>query len=342
MAAAARTVVIASRNADKVRELRELFEGLPFDIRSAAEYPGLPDVVEDGTTLEGNAARKALATAAYTGEIAVADDTGLRVDALGGLPDIFAARFAGPEATYADNCVLLRELMADVPDGWRRAGFRTAVAWIDPRPALSGLSDGPHPRAGVRRRWLHHPFRRAVHYTDPRDEDVFWNGFFDRRVVWDAYLDAAEPASRAPGVDPQRVAEIRARLTAPVHHGGRPDDADPGHMRLPDTRIWAADGPLDTDEPTHVSPSGLPADAPGRALAEPVWYELTSMGRLLGEIAPVPRGAKGFGYDPVFRPLGSERTLAEMGAEEKNAISHRGVALRRLLDAARVVYGDRA
>ena len=98
-----RKVVLASRNEDKVRELKQLFEGLDFEVVSSADYPGLPDVIEDGTTIEGNARRKAIVTAAYTGEIAVADDTSLEVRELNGFPDIFAARFSGPEATYASN-----------------------------------------------------------------------------------------------------------------------------------------------------------------------------------------------------------------------------------------------
>ncbi|MBU0741733.1 non-canonical purine NTP pyrophosphatase, partial [bacterium] len=80
------------------------------------------------------------------------------------------------------------------------------------------------------------------------------------------------------------------------------------------------------------------AAAPGRAVSEAVWCELTATGRLLGEVTRAPAGDRGFGYDPVFRPLGGERTLAEMAPAEKNAVSHRGVALRRLLDAARSVY----
>ncbi|MBK6900174.1 MAG: hypothetical protein IPH09_13265, partial [bacterium] len=72
----------------------------------------------------GNATRKAVVAAAFTGEIAVADDTSLCVRALNDLPDVFAARFAGPGATYADNCRLLSELMRAVPDGFRHAVFR--------------------------------------------------------------------------------------------------------------------------------------------------------------------------------------------------------------------------
>lgn len=333
-----RVVVIASRNADKLRELGELFAGLPFEIRSSGDYPGLPEVIEDGTTIVGNACRKAIATAAYTGEIAVADDTGLRVRALGGLPDVFAARFAGEGATYADNCDLLSELMRDVPDGFREASFETAVAWVDPRPTGSELDEGAAPGPAGDLRWLHNPFRRAIHVADPAAEDDYWNGLVDRRAVWSDYVARAEGLGQAPGVDLARLAGIYDRLTAPVRDGRRPTDADAADLRLPDVRIWGADGPDDTVEPTRITPRGLPADAPGRARNEAVWCELTACGRLLGEVTHVPSGSRGFGYDPVFRPLGGERTLAEMAPAEKNAISHRGTALRRLLDAARRVY----
>jgi XTP/dITP diphosphohydrolase len=82
----------------------------------------------------------------------------------------------------------------------------------------------------------------------------------------------------------------------------------------------------------------LPADAPGRKHNETIWLELAAEGRLLGEITRQPMGKQGFGYDPIFCVLGDDRTLAEYPAAEKNAVSHRGRALRRLLAAARDAY----
>ena len=72
-----RKIVLASRNPDKLRELGALCQGLPFTVVSSLDYPGLPEVIEDGTSALGNASRKAILTAAFTGEIAVADDTAL-------------------------------------------------------------------------------------------------------------------------------------------------------------------------------------------------------------------------------------------------------------------------
>lgn len=330
-----RIVVIASRNADKVRELKELCEGLPFEIRSAADYPGLPDVIEDGTTILGNATRKAVATAAFTGEIAVADDTSLCVEALRGLPDVFAARFAGPGCSYRDNCDLLSELMADVPDDHRGAHFATAAVWVDPRPADERAAAS----AGVATRLLHDPYRRVIHLADPAQEDAAWNRLADRRAVWDAYLAGRFSPGEAPGVDDARLDSILEELTAALRGGGRPVDAPAEALRLPDTRIWSVDPAGPRRCPVRIAPTGLPADAPGRAVNAPVWRELSCTGRVLGEIVRRPRGGRGFGYDPVFRPLESDRTLAEMAAAEKNALSHRGRAMRRLMTGVATVYG---
>ena len=215
-----RIVVLASRNADKVREMSELCEGLPFQIRSAADYPGLPEILEDGTTTLGNATRKAVATAAFTGEIAVADDTALRVEALGNLPDIFAARFAGVNATYKDNCQLLRELMTDVPDHHRQAYFMTAGVWVDPRPCDGGpgLCDELESGAESHFRWLRAPDSRSVSV--------------DRGSVWREYLDWAREVSQVPGVDVSRLHTILDELSAPLAHGGRPLGAEPDDLQI--------------------------------------------------------------------------------------------------------------
>lgn len=121
-------IVLATRNSDKRRELSALLGGLGIHIRTLAEFPDVPEVEEDGETCEANAIKKAKAIARSTGLPAVADDTGLEVDALGGRPGVFAARYAGEHATYHDNCrKLLREL-AGVPKGARKARFLTVAA----------------------------------------------------------------------------------------------------------------------------------------------------------------------------------------------------------------------
>jgi XTP/dITP diphosphohydrolase len=190
-------LVCASANPDKVAEIVEILAGAGVELHPRPAH--VPDVVEDAGTLEGNARLKAAAVAAAAGLPAVADDTGLFVDALGGGPGVDTAYFAGPRATYAENrAKMLREL-AGVPGARRTAQFRTVAM-----------------------------------------------------VVW------------------------------------------------PDGRELAVEG---------VCP---------------------------GRIADAEVGDIGFGYDPVFVPdEGDGRTFAEMGTEEKHAISHRGRAFRALAEALR-------
>jgi XTP/dITP diphosphohydrolase len=116
-------LVLATANPDKARELAGLLEGFEVLPRPA----DLPDVEETEETLEGNASLKAAAVCQATGDLAVADDTGLEVDALGGRPGVYAARYAGPEATYADNVAKLLEELAGVPAAERTARFRTVA-----------------------------------------------------------------------------------------------------------------------------------------------------------------------------------------------------------------------
>jgi XTP/dITP diphosphohydrolase len=186
-------LVLATFNPDKARELTALLDLPGVEIATLAGFAGAESPEETGATLEENAALKADAARRLTGLPAIADDTGLEVDALDGAPGIHAARFAGPGATYADNVRLLLARLAGVPLARRTARFRTVcVAWF---------------------------------------------------------------------------------------------------------------------------PSGL---------------RLAGEGVLEGRIALSPRGTQGFGYDPVFEPLDSDRTLAELGAAEKNADSHRARAVRAL------------
>ncbi|MBU6481816.1 MAG: XTP/dITP diphosphatase [Nitrospirae bacterium] len=123
-----RELVLATRNRHKGEELAALLGDLGIKIRTLDEFPDAPEVIEDGNTCEANAVKKARAIAEFTGLPTVADDTGLEVDALGGRPGVHAARYAGENATYEDNCrKLLRELMG-VPRERRTARFLTVAA----------------------------------------------------------------------------------------------------------------------------------------------------------------------------------------------------------------------
>jgi XTP/dITP diphosphohydrolase len=190
-------VVLATRNAHKVVELRRILNAAQLDVELVGidAYPQLPEVPETGATFEDNALLKARAVADATGEIAVADDSGLAVDALNGMPGVLSARWAGVHGSHSDeaNLRLVLAQTSDVPDERRGASFECAAAAVFP----------------------------------------------DRR-------------------------------------------------------------------------------------------ELVVRGQLTGTITRRPRGSNGFGYDPIFLPADGDRTTAELSADEKDAISHRGVAFRAL------------
>ncbi|HVM03780.1 MAG TPA: RdgB/HAM1 family non-canonical purine NTP pyrophosphatase [Acidimicrobiales bacterium] len=114
-------LVLASANRDKAAEIAAVLEGFELVPRP----PWVGEVDETGETLEENALLKARAIREATGEAAVADDTGLEVDALDGAPGVYSSRYAGPEASYADNVAALLAALGDRPD--RTARFRTVA-----------------------------------------------------------------------------------------------------------------------------------------------------------------------------------------------------------------------
>lgn len=130
--AAPRRLVLATRNAGKVRELQRLLQGTDVEVLSLAEFPGAPEVKETGRTFAENALLKARSAATYTGLVALADDSGLEVDALGGRPGVYSARFAGPLASDEDNNRKLLALMQGVEGAARTARFHSAVAIASP------------------------------------------------------------------------------------------------------------------------------------------------------------------------------------------------------------------
>lgn len=121
-------LVLASANPDKAKEIAAVLSGA-MAVELVPRPSDVPDVVEDADTLLGNARLKAQALMAATGLAALADDTGLEVDALGGAPGVYSARYAGEHVTYADNVAkLLRELAAlDGGGGERSARFKTVA-----------------------------------------------------------------------------------------------------------------------------------------------------------------------------------------------------------------------
>jgi XTP/dITP diphosphohydrolase len=193
-------VVLATRNLGKVEELERMLKTANINVQvlGLAEFPDMPDVEETGSTFTENALLKARAVSAFTELPALADDSGLCVDALGGKPGIYSARWAGVHGDDQANLEKVLEDFAATGSSNRGAQFVCVVALVFP--------------------------------------------------VGDKN-------------------------------------------------------------------SGL---------------EVTRKGEVVGEIVDVPRGTYGFGYDPIFQPLGESRTTAQMSAHEKDEISHRGKALRAI------------
>jgi XTP/dITP diphosphohydrolase len=132
-------MILATRNADKVAEIRRILRLPRNGLVSLLDFPEIPEIEETGLTLEDNALIKARESHRLTGLPSLADDTGLEVEALKGAPGVFSSRFAGPGASYADNLRKLLRAMEGIPEGGRRARFRCIVAlkagsreeWVD-------------------------------------------------------------------------------------------------------------------------------------------------------------------------------------------------------------------
>jgi XTP/dITP diphosphohydrolase len=138
-------LLLASANQGKLRELRTILDGLPVELVGLAEA-GLgeaPEVEETGETFLANALLKARAYAAWSGLAAVADDSGLEVDALGGAPGVRSARYAGQGAGDRANLDKLLAAMAGVPPERRTARFRCAAVLVDPGWGSGGLKPSP-------------------------------------------------------------------------------------------------------------------------------------------------------------------------------------------------------
>ena len=125
-------VVLATRNQGKIKELAALLAGFDIEVLGLAAFPHVGDIAETGTTFAENSIIKARAVAQATGHIAVADDSGLVVDALAGAPGVYSARYAGDNATDADNNAKLLAALAGVPQNLRVARFVCAMTACAP------------------------------------------------------------------------------------------------------------------------------------------------------------------------------------------------------------------
>ena len=132
-------LVLASGNAGKLRELSALLADFDYDLHAQSEFD-VPEAEETGTTFVENAIIKARNAAEYTGLPALADDSGIEVDALQGAPGVYSARFAGSKATDDDNNALLVEKLKNVPAEQRRARYRAVIVYMrhaqDPSPII--------------------------------------------------------------------------------------------------------------------------------------------------------------------------------------------------------------
>jgi len=137
------SLLLASRNAKKLEELRAIMKGLPVRIVSLLEVPGAPEIEEDGKTFSENALKKASELANWSGMLTLGDDSGLCVDALGGAPGVFSARFAR-HGNDLLNCEKLLKLLQGVSPEKRGAKFCCVIAIAAPGNQMIGMAEGEY------------------------------------------------------------------------------------------------------------------------------------------------------------------------------------------------------
>ena len=139
-----RRLNLATRNPDKVKEIRVILGNPQLEFMSLIDFPEMPEIIEDGHTLEENALKKAREAFQWTQIPSLADDTGLEVDYLNGAPGVRSSRFSGEHATYRENCEKLLNVMQGVPQAKRAAQFRCVVAYADSNEefTLEGICEG--------------------------------------------------------------------------------------------------------------------------------------------------------------------------------------------------------
>ncbi len=138
-------LVLATRNRDKVREIKQILKNLKTRIFTFRDFSSFPQVVEDKYTLRGNALTKAWTVARFSKKLALADDSGLEVEALQGAPGVFSSRFAGEGASYEDNNKKILSLLEGVPPHRRKARFRCVLAISNAygrRKVVEGICEG--------------------------------------------------------------------------------------------------------------------------------------------------------------------------------------------------------
>ena len=137
-----RELVVASRNKGKIREIKELLANFPFKVTSLLDYPRIPPIIEDGKTYRANALKKACSVARATGKMAMSDDSGLEVKALGYAPGIYSSRFAGTGASDKARNKKLFMMLKGVPMHKRQARYRCVIALVNAKAQELGVVQG--------------------------------------------------------------------------------------------------------------------------------------------------------------------------------------------------------
>ncbi len=139
------TLILATRNRAKIREIMSVLDDLQVRILSSLDYPELPPVIEDGLTFRDNAVKKAESVCSCLGFPSLADDSGLEIDFLEGQPGVFSSRFAGPEGDDRKNTAKVLHLLRAVPPAKRNARFRCVIALAvsgEPTRTVEGQCSG--------------------------------------------------------------------------------------------------------------------------------------------------------------------------------------------------------
>ena len=134
-------LVVATKNKKKLSEIKEILKGIDLDLSSLDIYKNAPEVLENGKTFQENAIKKAVRLALFTGQLCLGEDSGLCVDALGGAPGIYSARFSGKDKSDIKNNLKLLRLLRDLPSSKRKAHYVCAVALAD-KKGLVGVVGG--------------------------------------------------------------------------------------------------------------------------------------------------------------------------------------------------------
>jgi XTP/dITP diphosphohydrolase len=159
-------IVLATRNKKKVEEIKRITDGMEIQIFTLDEFPGCPDVEEDGTTFKENALKKAITVARYTGKPALADDSGLEVYAMSGAPGTLSARYAGENADDRRNLEKLLYEMRSMVGRERRARFVCCVALALPDGSVNNFYGYAEGRIGMEPKGLHGFGYDPIFYPD--------------------------------------------------------------------------------------------------------------------------------------------------------------------------------